>query len=98
MKLCPLAHKLILEYVLKWKKINFLHYKKDYPVKTNFSVEKFRWIFRFDSLRPINNLSVIKGWEFDFGFKRIFCFVMKKNYIFSTSTCKVFRYILIYMF
>ena len=88
MKLCPLAHKLILEYVLKWKKSIFLHYKTDYPVKTKISLDGF---VRFDSLRPINNLSVsvIKGREVDIGFKSLFCFVMKKNYIFSTSTCKV---------
>ena len=42
-----LAHKLILEYVLKLKKFNFssiqnrLSCQAEYPLKTNISVEKF---------------------------------------------------------
>ena len=44
----PLAHKLILEYVLKVKKCNFSSLQNsfksrqaEYPLKTNISVEKF---------------------------------------------------------
>ena len=44
---CALAHKLILEYVLKLKKCSFfsiqnsLNCQAGYPLKTNTSVEKF---------------------------------------------------------